>query len=199
MNKRVLLDLDGVIADFYRGFARFLNKNYGCFLPLDKDPSGYYFGDWGFGINDIDIPEAINAWISNDGFLNLLAYPGASEFTKKLNEIADVYIITARVGDWERNIPEDIVDKIKEDTKKWLVREDISFNKLFFIHDKVDFCINNGISVIIEDKAETVNKASLANIPSILVNKKYNQDVEMPKSNIYRVDNFDDILRYLGR
>lgn len=202
--KKILLDLDGVVADFYSGFARYLNECHGCHLPLDIEPDSYSFDYWGHGIDDIDIDKAIVDWINSGGFFNVPVYNGASEFTHALCDICQVYVVTARVGDWDKKLPRKSVNRIKSDTHKWLTENNIAYDKLFFSHDKINFCNEHDILTIIEDKPSTVLSAAEEGKNCILVERTYNknmidndQDIKTlveNHPNIHRVDNYGSII-----
>ena len=193
MKTRVLLDIDGVIADFYKEFARFLNEECGCTLHPDRVPENYSFDKWGHGVEHIDIGAASNAWIRQGGILNIPAFDGAENFVAALMSQCDVYIVTARVGDWERKLPPDIKDKIKNDTHKWLENHNIPTDRLFFSHKKVDFCQENNISIMIEDKLSTALEASKNGIRAVLVDRPYNGN-QTNRFGIHRAHSFDEVL-----
>ena len=195
---RALLDLDGVIANFYKGLSTFLNENYNCTLNPDEDPTSYSFNDWGGGVNDIDFVEASMAWIAQGGFSRLPAYEGAEEFVKELMSKCDVSIVTARIGDWDQKFPPELKEQIKNDTSNWLKQLGIPNDQLFFTHEKVPFCKEHGISVMIEDKLSTALEASKNGIHTILMHRGYNGS-QIDRFKIYRAFNFDEALEQLGK
>jgi uncharacterized HAD superfamily protein len=198
MKPRVLLDMDGVIANFYQEFGRFLNEEYGCTLPLDEEPTSYSFSDWGHGVDRVPIDEASNKWIRSGGLLNIPPYNNMIEFVNELMNTCNVYIVTARVGDWERLLPGDVKNTIQQDTHKWLDKHGIPSDKLHFSHKKVDFCKEHGISIMIEDKLSTALEASKNGIHTILINRGYNGS-QIDRFRIYRAYTFDDALNWLRK
>ena len=198
MTARVLLDMDGVIADFYESFAAFLNKNYGCSLPLDQEPSIYSINEWGYGADKVDIAGASQAWIMQGGMKDLSPYDGAGDFVRALSDMCTVYIVTARVGDWQTKMPVEVVEKIKSDTTEWLDSLGIDTSKLFFSHEKVDFCLEHGISILVEDKMSTALEAAKSGLHTILVNRGWNGS-KMDRYKIYRTYGYDDVLNTIKR
>lgn len=198
MKVRVLLDMDGVIANFYVEFARFLNDEYGCTLPLDEEPTNYSFNDWGHGVDRVSIEEASNKWIRSGGLQRMPPYSGMESFVNELMTICNVYVVTARVGDWQRLLPADVKDIIKRDTYKWLKEYNIPSDKLYFSHKKIDFCKDNGISVMIEDKPSTALEASKNGIHTILMNRGYNGS-QIDRFRIYRAYSYDDALEQIRK
>lgn len=198
MKNKVMLDIDGCIANFYNGFATFLNQQYGCTLNPLTDPASYPFEDWGHGVDQIDFDAASESWIKQDGFDKLPCYVGAAEFIKTLMDRYDVYIVTARVDDWEQKFSKVIQNKIKKNTFDWLSRLGVPNTKLYFIKDKIPFCQEKGISVIIEDKLETALKAAKEGVHAVLMNRGYNQS-KANRFRVYRVFNFDEALTQLAR
>lgn len=198
MRQRVLLDMDGVIANFYVEFGRFLNDEYGCTLPLDEEPTNYSLNEWGHGTDRISIGEASNKWIRSGGMLSISAYDGMEDFVSELMDMCNVYVVTARIGDWNRLLPDDIKNTIKQHTYKWLEQHGIPANKLFFSHEKIDFCKEHGISVMIEDKLSTALEASKNGIHTILMNRGYNGS-QIDRFRIYRVFSYDEVLDKLRR
>jgi len=198
MKLRVLLDMDGVIANFYNGFATYLNENYGCTLDPNAEPESYPFSNWGGGVDKIDFDQASRSWIEQGGFGKLPAFDGTEEFVKELMKICNVYVVTARIGDWDQKFTPEMKATIKENTFEWLERHNILTDKLFFTHEKVPFCQENGISVMIEDKMSTALEGSKNGIHTILMNRGYNGS-QIDRFKIYRAFNFDEAINQLQK
>lgn len=198
MKLRVLLDMDGVIADFYHEFASFLNSEYGCNLDPFQEPSHYSFSEWGHGTESIDMSEASDRWIRQGGIANIPPFEGAADFVKKLMSVCNVYIVTARVGDWNRLLPEDVKNSVKEDTENWLIEQGLPTDNLHFCHKKVDFCKDNAIQLMIEDKMSTALEAAKNGISTILMDRGYNQS-PIDRFKIHRALSYDDVFDLLEK
>ena len=198
MKPRVLLDIDGVIADFYYGFADFLNKNYGCSLDLLNEPHKYNFTDWGCGIEAVDTKKAINEWILGGGFEALPPFSGAKAFVEELMGICNVYIVTARVGDWEHALDKSVAKKVKNDTYSWFKKHNIPGGQVVFTKEKIDFCKDHGIGLMIEDKLTTALKGAKDGINTILVNKNYNES-PADRFKIHRAYSYKDVINIIGK
>lgn len=198
MKTRILLDLDGVIANFYFAFSTFLNANYGTTLNPLQDPDHYDFDQWGHGVDHIDFDGASLNWIQNNGFEKIPAYKGAKEFAQELLSRYNVYIVTARIGDWEQKFSGDQKNKIKKNTFNWLKKLGIPNTKLYFAREKVPFCQEKGISIMIEDKFETALKASKEGIHTVLINRGYNTS-KADRLKVYRAFDYNEALELLKR
>lgn len=195
---KIMLDLDGVVANFYYGFSAFLNKHYGCDLDPYTDPPSYSFEAWGHGVDKVDVNTASIEWMKQDGFAKLPAYDGADAFVAQLMNDYDVYIVTARVGDWEQKLSKDVKNQIKENTYDWLKLRNIPVTRLRFIHDKIPFCQEHGISIIVEDKLETALKAAKEGIRTILIDRGYNQS-KVERLKVYRSYDFNEALNHIAK
>src|SRR5690348_5057067 len=113
MKTNLLLDIDGVLANFYAGFGDYLNKSHGANLDLDVEPKSYRFEEWGPDCAGIDMDKAAVDWIMKGGFEQMPVYGGAADFVKELHGLADVYVVTARIGDFKQKFGESVINKIK--------------------------------------------------------------------------------------
>lgn len=198
MKEKVLLDIDGVIADFYLAFGQHLNKNLSANINLNYEPNEYSMHEWGHHLLEYQVNAEVPNWILNGGYFDMPIFSGAQEFIFKLMDKYDVYIVTARVGDFSIDFDTHIRQLIKEDTKRWFKKYGIPSNKLFFEHNKVDFCKRHNIKIIIEDKLQTVLKAADSGIRSILVDRGWNRDPKRDRHfNIFVTHSYDDILNIL--
>lgn len=198
MKRNILLDIDGVIANFYKSFATYLNETYGSNLDVLKEPTSYVFTDWDDALADMNVDEAVINWINNDGFLNLDPYVGAEDFVKELVGLGNVHIVTARVGDFETAFNEETIAQIKNNTQSWFNNHNIPSNgDVIFSHKKVDLCLNEGISILIEDKLSTVIEAAQNDIHAIIINRSWNKHPDRFK--VYRAYNYGDVLDFVRR
>lgn len=202
MKKNILLDIDGVLANFYYGFGRYLNENYNAELDLTKEPPVYHFDEWGPKLKDIDAGKAARDWMLEGGHLNIPAYSGAKEFVEELMTLGNVHIVTARVGAWNQKLDDALSTQVMNDTYEWFRVHGIPVSsdtdgRIRFEHNKVDLCKDEGISIIIEDKLSTALQAAQEGIHAILVDRAWNQHPERFK--IYRAFGYDDVLEYVRR
>lgn len=193
MKPKILLDIDGVIANFYHGFASYLNDKYNCTLDVNVEPKNYSFEKWGHGVENVNFDISSNEWINQDGFEKLPAFEGAEKFVKQLINMCDVCIVTARIGDWNQKFGPGMKNRIKRNTYNWLKRHNMPVDKLHFIHEKIPFCKERGISIMIEDKMDTALEASKNGMHTILMNRGYNGS-QIDWFRIYRVYNFNKVL-----
>jgi 5'(3')-deoxyribonucleotidase len=199
MKEKILLDIDGVIANFNLGFSQHLNENLNAGLDLNIEPSEYSIHRWGANLPNETIDNEIPNWVMQGGYLDMPIYPGAKKFVYELMDKYDVYIVTARIGDFSMDLSDEIVNKIKADTFSWFKKHGIPSDKLFFEHKKIDFCHNNNIQTIIEDKLSTVIDSIKSGLRAILVNRGWNQDGSkmLDHPNMHIVYNYNDILKIL--
>jgi len=200
MKVKILLDIDGVIADFYRSFASHLNKNLNAKLDLNNGPTNYSLHEWGHNIPRDIIDREIPKWVLDGGYAKMPMFKGAKEFVYKLMDKYDVHIVTARVGDFLCYLSGDVKDTIKYDTFKWLKKYGIPSNKLFFNHDKVDFCLKNKIPIMVEDKLPTVIDGADKGVRSILMDRSWNQEQDgltRDHFNVFVAYSYNDILKIL--
>lgn len=112
--------------------------------------------------------------------------PNADKVINKLKEEGDtIHFITARL----MNIKGCDTEKI---TRESLEKFNISYDSLdLHIKDKLEFCKEHKIDVLIEDSYETCKELINNNIKAILITTKMNKDIEDEK--IVRVNNWNEI------
>ena len=198
VRRNILLDVDGVIANFYEGFANYLNRRYNAGLDVHKEPNFYSFTEWNEKLSNIDKSSAIASWIKDDGFLRLSPYQGAREFVEQLIKLGNVYVVTARIGDWKYEFEKDITNQIKSNTHDWFKIHNIPVNnKITFSAQKVDLCLERGISIVIEDKLSTCIQAADNNINAIIINRGWNQYPD--RLRMYRANSYNNILDFIRK
>uniref|UniRef100_A0A4W4E2B2 5',3'-nucleotidase, mitochondrial n=1 Tax=Electrophorus electricus TaxID=8005 RepID=A0A4W4E2B2_ELEEL len=143
---RVLVDMDGVIADFEEGFLRKYRERYPNepYITLE-DRRGFWVSTQ-YGELRSDLCEkAISIWESNNFFLELKPVPGALEAVKEMSKMenTDVFICTSPIKHYkycpyekyawvEKHLGPDFLEQIILTRDKTVVTGDI------LIDDKPD-------------------------------------------------------------
>jgi uncharacterized HAD superfamily protein len=114
--------------------------------------------------------------------------PNADKTIQKLKEEGDtIHFITARL----MNIAECDTEEITKDS---LRNFNIPYDSLnLHISDKLTFCKENGIELLIEDSYETCIELTDNGIKSILMTTKMNADIN--DDGITRVNNWDEVYQ----
>ena len=175
---KIGIDIDGVITDISRFYLDYGAK-YAFENNIEKiaNPNGYELDEI-LGLTD---EERSQFWKKYDEFYtkNIYTREFAPEIIEKLkNDGHEIHLITAR--------------KPKEEnwTTDWLEENKIYYDKLELTEEKIDYCKNNNIDLMIEDKVKNVLEISKL-IPVICMDARYNQSCK--GNNITRCYSWYDI------
>ena len=118
--------------------------------------------------------------------------PNANKVIQKLRENGHtIHFITARL----MNIKDCNTEKI---TRESLKRFNIPYDSLsLHISDKLTFCIEHGIDLLIEDSYETCKQLVDNGIKSILMTTKMNENID--SNGITRVNNWEQIYEEIEK
>lgn len=184
---KIGIDIDGVLTDFEKWQLDFGSK---FFIKYNKEivnPEGY----------DSDIIFNVTKDLDSLFWHKYLyeyakkepARKFAAEVIDKLKEEGyEIYIITARYLT-SRN--DEIGNEMRNIVIHWLKENNINYDKIIFSpEDKLNTCIDNNISIMIEDKVENINNISKI-IPVICVDARYNKVCS--GKNIFRAYTWYDV------
>lgn len=170
----VLIDLDGVLANYIEGFVRFLSERLYALPPQVADDI-LTRGEW------ID-KSSLSTWISEDeydrlrhvfrvtgGFGQLPMLPGARNLMDYLHtEGYYIIILTSR--------PIHLYPNIYSDTLTWLLAHDLHYDFIWWAPDKGtmidDLNIQQHIKFAIDDDWKYVQQFANLNIPTYWISKK---------------------------
>ncbi len=191
---RIAIDVDGVLIDMGNYLldygSKYFFENYNIEI---KDPNGYEISDM-FGV---DFDKDHEFWIKHINHYGLThkARFAAGEVIKKLKEEGnEIIIMTARGGTEENTLPK---EEMKELVKKWLKINDIYYDELVFSEeDKLIYCQNMNIDIMVEDKPRNVTMIS-SHIPTLCYDASYNRYIE--GKSIYRVYSWYDIYNTIKK
>lgn len=121
-----------------------------------------------------------------------IMFPNANKIIQKLKEEGnEIHFITARLMNIKNCDTETI-------TRNSLDKFNIPYNTLnLHISDKLTFCKDNGIDLLIEDSYETCRELTDNGIKSILMTTKMNSNIE--NGDIVRVNNWDEIYEEIKK
>lgn len=181
------VDIDEVLAEYAATFCEFHNKRYGTNVSM-KEAKAYSF--WrNFNTTDADIRNKMNEFHETEEFKLIPPVPGAKEHLATL-PVSKIIAITVRSNE------------IESQTKTWL--ETHFKGKVQAVHfarnihageqtnkTKADYCHEAGVRVMIEDSLENAKDCAQAGIPTILLDKPWNQGQLPP--NVIRVHSWKEI------
>lgn len=188
---RIGIDIDGVLTDIEQWQldygSKFYYENYHSGI---KNAKGYETND----IFDLSVECDNIFWEKyfEDYSINIACRLFADEVIKKLKEDGnEIYIITARGSFLSHSATVMTIEENKNIVLEWLKKNNIYYDKIIFSpEDKLDICIKNDISVMIEDKPANINKIA-TKIPVICFNAAYNETCS--GANIYKCYSWYDI------
>lgn len=169
---RVLIDVDGVLADFLTGALKVINQvTDGCFIPSDVTQWDIFES---LELNQEIEDKCYEVFKSKNYAQNLRPYCGAKETIATLKEIADVFIVTSPIHS----------ETWVHDRTEWLQNE-LGIGEKETVHTSAKYLISG--DVLVDDRPENV-RTWLEHNPSgvgILWGHSYNKDVDVG----FRVEN----------
>jgi hypothetical protein len=181
----LMLDLDGVVADFRRGFMQWLSGTpWQDILTLDERDIGLHM-DINNGWNYHSYHQAKIEFERDGGYATLPSIPRIKKCVNALHRVGWYIIVyTAR--------PYRTYKRIWSDTWLWLKKHDIEADELHFGYDErviaaSSYSEENHV-VALEDDPTLVKRYVGCNIPVLLCPQPYNQNIFL-NSNYLRLIN----------
>jgi len=187
---KIGIDIDGVVADYFKKFLEFYNKKTGNNILIENWVT-YNFWDF-LPITKEEGWELMNEFYLLDDFDEMPLIEGAKEAILQLSKENEVYIITARPLKWE------------EKTKRFFDKH-FPGEKIKLIHcrddkDKViykrEICNNLGINILIEDYRDIALQCAEIGVRVILLDSLYNKNIQ--HENVIRAKNWNEILEKIN-
>lgn len=178
IRQRVLLDVDGVLADFVSSAARVVERVTGAPLPVDA------LEEWDiFRSYPKEVQNEIYGACKTEGWcLALEPYQGAVDFVRRLDEVADVYFVTSPMGGphwaYER--------------EQWLKKHFGTHHHKVVSTNAKYLCVGD---VFVDDKFSHVEKWSKFHRPGIGV--LWTQPYNLKEEWGHRATKYDDIIEYV--
>lgn len=186
---KIGIDIDEVICYLYPGMINSLNSKFKKNILLEEVYDDHALADI-FNVSKEKITEGIHEFTSFENMLSLPLVNDAKDAILKLSNSHEIIFVTSR---HPNNISV---------TKEYLNLpfSNINFNVLFSSgawknnnKSKSSHCLEQGITVLIEDNAKYALDCSQKGIKVILFDKPWNKNIEENK-NIFRVKNWKEAL-----
>ena len=169
MNRKIALDMDGVLCDSWSCFIERYNKKYGTGFTLKDFNSIRKWEIFGRPIDELE--KDVDEFYETNGCFDIPPFDGAIDGIRELSKHGDIYIVTARPNNYG------------EDTLKWIDKyipgfvKDIYFAKCAYKKDltthrehKSKICVSNGFKLIVEDDLDNALYCAKAGIMAFLLN-----------------------------
>ncbi|XP_019615097.1 PREDICTED: 5'(3')-deoxyribonucleotidase, cytosolic type-like [Branchiostoma belcheri] len=170
-NLRVLLDMDGVLADFEGQFLKNFREKYpqDPFVPLE-DRSGFYVTKQYYALGQDIGTKAFGIYEEKGFFLSLQPIEGAIEAAREMADMegVDVYICTSPIKKYTHCVVEKYQWLDKHLGKEWMER-------MILTRDKT---VING-DLLIDDKPNITGGMSPPQWQHVLFTSWHNRDVTL--------------------
>jgi 5'(3')-deoxyribonucleotidase len=166
---RLGIDLDGVIYNFVDEFRAYYSEKIGVDIDSLSEPTSWeFYRDWGMTDEEYFTNLGLAA-IHSKVFRHGEIYPNARESILKLKEMGfEIVIITAR---YLSNNP-DHMKIIENNTRNWLVDNNVAFDELIIDNDKT----RHGLDILIDDNLSNVEALLIAGAYGYVFDRPWNRN-----------------------
>lgn len=166
----VVLDCDGVLLDWTKGFGRWLEKTKG--LPVDpRGPFTYDLVNWIGAAGNAEAIDWIEEFNASDAFGQLESCWGAVLGVHRLAEFCDLHVVTSCGKDCAEKREENLRDTFGPTAFKSITCIGLTDNKI----NHLAAMINGGPSFFIEDNLGNALDGLLCGHQPIMLRRRWNE------------------------
>jgi len=171
--KKIGVDIDGVVANLNDKLLELANEIHYYPKKLKKELKASDIITFDYTectpLNNEDMKEIFKVLETEKALLELNPLKDAQKVINYLHKFFDVYFITSRAKYYTN---------AKEQTFEWFDKHKITYaqSNFFFDNKKAELSKKLGISIFIEDRAETALELAENNIDVLLLNYPWNND-----------------------
>ncbi len=180
---KIAIDIDGVLLDIIITYCEIFNRRYGTNYKKNDVIKWDFFNDWNIDEETgFKIFYEIYADSRNVPFID----DDAPKIMKRLNELYDVDIVSARLPEYRSSI----VEKLNFHN----VREGIQYIELILLHHKpYDVKLKQNYDIYVDDNPNLVEPIKkLESRTLLLFDQPWNQN-SVCEDNVHRVYNWEEV------
>ena len=180
---KIAIDIDGVLLDIIVEYCKIYNERYGTSYQKKDIKNWDFFKDW-------NISEEVAFNIFYEIYADSMNVPfideNAPRVMKKLNELYDVDIVSARLPEYRSSI----IKKLNFHD----VREGIQYVELILLHHKpYDIKMKQNYDIYVDDNPNLVEPIKkLEDRTLLLFDQPWNQN-SVCENNVYRVYEWEEV------
>jgi uncharacterized HAD superfamily protein len=183
----IALDIDGILANADFAFRTMMRRLFKRPFPKHKVKSFHY--EDSFELSNSEINEFYKMFHDEKLWLGMKPLKGAVESVRRLADNNRIVIVTARPH------------YIKEATVKWLQKNKINYQEIYFtLADKhlLQENYNEKIDIFLEDHPVYIERIAAAGIKVIMFEYPWNQHLDN-QENICRVKNWQEAMKAISK
>ena len=187
--KIIGVDIDGVLADYPKGFLNFIEKETGIKLNIVLKKY-FLFDEVGKIIGTEKVKELKHKFRSSGEKRNLEVINNAKEGLNYLKQQGyTIVLLSAR--------PVKQYNRIFPDTIEWLQKNNLVYDAILWDEKKEERILKEfpKMNFMIEDVLENANKVAEENYKVFLINTSYNQGET--NQNVVRINDWIDLIKKL--
>ncbi|MDA3815094.1 MAG: hypothetical protein PF549_01875 [Patescibacteria group bacterium] len=193
---KIAIDIDDVLADFSSSFIKFQKERYNLDLNLLKDR--LYRKDWiiDSGLSLQEGHKRVIEFVESDGTKNLKVVKGSREAMNKMKDKFKLIALTGRPASVSILTEEWLNKNFQNTFSSFLSTDAHMFSGSGY--NKGEICIENGISLLIDDLPQYCLECVSVDVPTILFNQPHNQyfnEKEYPS--ITRINSWEEVANKL--
>jgi len=180
---KIAIDIDGVLLDIIVVYCEIYNRRYGTNYKKKDVTRWDFFKDWNISEEKaFKIFYEIYADSMNVPFID----ENAPDIMKRLNELYDVDIVSARLPEYRSAV----VNKLNSHN----IRERVQYIELVLLHHKpYDIKMKQNYSIYVDDNPNLVEPIKkLEDRTLLLYDQPWNQH-SICESNVYRVYDWEEV------
>ncbi|MGD9276155.1 MAG: hypothetical protein PVJ67_03195 [Candidatus Pacearchaeota archaeon] len=159
---------DTLIPTFEKGLVVYGNRVFGTNCKFEDFTN---FFPWEvFKILRGEFLEMLNCFYKSQDFENLRPYPEAQSVVKNLSKVKYQILITARPVFLQKET-EEFVEEYFPEIKKVICNG----NKTCSNHSKLNFCLENNVQYLTDDRGETISECSDSGIKCYFPKRPWNK------------------------
>jgi len=177
---RVAIDIDSTLHNYWDQLADAARRRYGIELPYDNQVT--------WAIDRLE-PDQLRACIaethSDERILAAEPYPGAAEAISGWHAAGhEIHIASHRA------------EGAHGATARWLAREGIPFDELHCSFDKIAYCVERGMGLLIDDSPENLVRAHAVGIVPATIAHPWNREL-CEAEGFLHADSWPELARVL--
>lgn len=191
MKKKIGIDIDEVVVEFMKGYIDFHNKKHGTNFNLGSI-TNYHLWKSGFHKTKEESVRDVMEFQDSEDFNFITLIEGVKNCLKKISMDYNIIFITSR--------PEELKEKTRNFFYKHFPKNGYNFifsGEIYGGKTKSQICLEEGISIMVEDNADYALDCAKRGIKTFLLEKPWNKNYENHE-NIIKVKNWEEILNKLN-